>query len=57
MEAESATMPVAIVQVTDVILAHPVTFKIIPMTVDKALNEMVIETFDDSDPNSPNRAG
>ena len=51
-------MPVIIVKTTDVILANPVTFMVIPLTIDEAMNRSVITTFDPPDnPNSPNRAG
>ena len=57
-EAPEACMPVRIVKSSNVLLATPVTFMIIPLTVDEALSQGVITSFQPSQDNrAPNRAG
>ena len=56
-EGLDAMMPVIIAKASDVFLANPVTFMVIPLTVDEALAQGVIESFEAEDPFSPNRAG
>ena len=50
-------MPVVIAKVSDVFIANPVTFMVIPLTVEQALAQGVIESFEAEDSFSPNRAG
>ena len=56
-EAPDALMPVRIVKSSNVLLATPVTFMIVPLTVDAALSQGVIATFQPQNNLSPNRAG
>ena len=56
-EAPGALMPVRIVKSSGVLLATPVTFRIVPLTVDEALSQGVITTFQPQNDLSPKRAG
>ena len=56
-EGPNAMMPVIISKASDVFIANPVTFMVIPLTVGQALAQGVIESFEAEDPFSPNRAG
>ena len=56
MEGDTAVMPV-ITKDLNVFIANPVTFNIFPLTVDQALGESVISSFEQLDIFSPNRAG
>ena len=57
MEAPNAVMPVIITKDPNVLLANPVTFMVVPLTVDEALSRGVITEFRPLNPLSPNRAG
>ncbi len=57
MEGENAMMPVVITKTSDVFLANPVTFTIIPFTIDEAMDQGVISTFEPLNSLSPSRAG
>ena len=56
-EGPNAMMPVIISKASDVFLANPVTFMVIPLTVDQALAQGVIPNFEPLNQFSPNRAG
>ena len=56
-EGLNAMMPVIISKASEVFIANPVTFMVIPLTVDQALAQGMIESFEAEDPFSPNRAG
>ena len=45
-EGQDAMMPVVIAKASDVFTATDVTFMVIPLTVDEALAQGVIENFD-----------
>ena len=55
-EGPNAAMQVIISKVADIFLATPVLFIVIPMTVDRALDLDVIDSFEPLDLSS-NRAG
>ena len=50
-------MPVIIEKASDIFIANPVTFMVIPLTVGEALAQGVIASFETEHPFSPNRAG
>ena len=56
-EGPGAVMPVVISKPSEVTIATNVTFVVIPLTVDEALTQNVIDTFESLDPFNPNRAG
>ena len=56
-EGENAMMPVIISKASDVFIANPVEFMVFPITVDMALAQRVIPTFEQLNIFSPNRAG
>ncbi len=56
-EGENAVMPAIISKPSDVFIANPVEFVVFPITVDQALTQDVILTFEPLNPFSPNRAG
>ncbi len=56
-EGSNAMMPVVITKASDVFIANPVTFLVIPLTVDQALDQQVINSFEPLNSFSPNRAG
>ena len=57
MEGPDAMMPVIIAKASDVFIATDVTFMIIPLTVQQALDRGVIDDFPMEDIFNPNRAG
>ena len=57
MEGPGVVMPVIISKTSDVFIATNVTFMIIPLTIDQALQQDVIDDFELQDPFNPNRAG
>ena len=50
-------MRIVITKDSDVFIATPVTFTIVPLTVGEALERNVIDFFPDLNDNSPDRAG
>ena len=56
-EGTNTFMPVIISKEAGVFIANSVEFRITPLTVQQALNQSVIASFEPLDPNSPNRAG
>ena len=57
MEGPGIMMPLRITRTSDVFIATNVTFMIIPLTVDQALQQGVIDDFEPHDNFNPNRAG
>ena len=57
MEAPNAMLTVIISKVSEVLMATDITFMIIPLTVDQALLQGVINEFEHLDRLNPNRAG
>ena len=56
MQNESGDLEITVLRNQDLTLANPVTFRIAPLTVPEALARGIINTFDDDDILSPNRA-
>ena len=56
-EGPGAVMPVVISKPSVVNIATDVIFMVIPLTVDQALAQNVIDSFSTLDPFDPNRAG
>ena len=56
-EGPGAVMPVIISKPSEPLIATDVTFMVIPLTVDEALAQNVIDNFESLDPFNPNRAG
>ena len=57
VEKPGAVMPVVISKASEILIATEVIFMVIPLTVDQALAQNVIDTFESLDPFNPNRAG
>ena len=57
VEGPGAIMPVVISKVSETLIATDVIFMVIPLTVDQALAQNVIDSFSTLDPFNPNRAG
>ena len=57
MQNESGDLEITVLRNQDITLANPVTVRIAPLTVPEALARGIINTFDDDDNLSPNRAG
>ena len=56
-EGPNATIQITIAKSFDVFIANPVTFMVIPLTVEDGLNRGVVNTFEPLNNFSPNRAG
>ena len=57
VEGPGVVMPVVISKPSEILIATDITFMVIPLTVDQALAQNVIESFSTSDAFNPNRAG
>ena len=56
-EGSDAEMQITVTKSFDVFIANPVTFMVLPLTIDDALDRGVINAFEPQNIVSPNRAG